>query len=111
MVYALLRQWWAIIPGGVMASVALTALLGDTAPYLSGGVLFVGMAATFAVLALVGVGKGSQVPWPWIPAIVLFVLGALVSMGSGQMVGIVWAVVLILGGGYLVLRPYLANRK
>ncbi len=110
-VYFILRQWWAIIPAGVMASVALTALLGETGSALAGGILFVGMAATFALLALVGVGKGSQVPWPWFPAIVLFVMGAVISMGSGQLSGIIWAVVLILGGGVLILRPYLANRK
>ena len=111
-VYFFTRQWWAIIPAGVMASVSLTTLLAETNGALSGGVMFLGIAATFALLALVGVGKGSSLPWPWIPAGILFLFSGLIMMtGGGQLPGMVWAVLLICAGGFLLLRPSMYHRK
>jgi hypothetical protein len=106
-VYAVLRQWWAIIPGGVMASVALMILLEGIPGFQAVSVLFLGMGATFASLSLVGVGQGSGLPWPWIPAGILAFMGLMFLLGSTGLSAIVWAVLLIAAGLFLVLRPYL----
>ncbi len=107
LVYAATRQWWAIIPGGVLASVALTILVSTINGMAGGGVMFLGIAATFAVLALTGVGQGASIPWPWFPAAILFLFGALIFLGSGPISGVAGAILLITAGGYLVARPYL----
>jgi hypothetical protein len=107
-VYAATRQWWAIIPGGVLASVALTILVSEINGLAAGGLMFLGIAATFAVLALIGVGKDSgSLPWPWFPAGILFLFGTLVLVTGGTVSGLIGALLLIGAGAFLVLRPYL----
>ncbi|NSW53668.1 MAG: hypothetical protein HPY85_14300 [Anaerolineae bacterium] len=62
------RNWWALIPGGVMVSVGSLVLTGEVA------YLFLGMGATFALVALLA-GKDNW--WAWIPC------GVLATMGIG----------------------------
>ncbi|QCO99877.1 hypothetical protein FCN77_21890 [Arthrobacter sp. 24S4-2] len=65
-------NWWALIPCGVMLTLALVVALPpglDGTPVAS--VLFLGLAATFATLAAIP----ERMKWPLIPAAVLAVLG------------------------------------
>lgn len=107
LVYFTIRQWWAIIPAGALASVSLVVLVSEFNGELAGGILFLGLAATFAILALIGVGKGSGLAWPWYPAAALFLMGGIIFLGSGQLMGVIWSVLLIGAGAFLVLRPAL----
>ena len=100
--------WWAIIPAGVMTSVAVIVLLPD-AGNLVPAVLFLGMGATFAVLGFVDV-NGRRLTWPWIPAGILALMGIIFGITSTGVTAIVWAVLLILAGGFLVARPYLIKK-
>ncbi|ABK04833.1 hypothetical protein Arth_3458 [Arthrobacter sp. FB24] len=65
-------NWWALIPCGVLLTLALVVALP---PGLDGtpvaAVLFLGFAATFAALTL----TPERMKWPLIPAAVLAVLG------------------------------------
>jgi uncharacterized membrane protein len=45
--------------------------------------------------------------WPWIPAAALAAVGALVAVTGGGVPAIFWAILLILGGAFMVFRPYL----
>jgi hypothetical protein len=107
LVYFTIRQWWAIIPGGALASVALVVLVSEFNGELAGGILFLGLAATFSALALLGVGKGAGLAWPWYPAAALFLMGGIIFLGSGQLMGVAWSILLIAAGAFLVLRPAL----
>jgi len=60
------RNWWALIPFGVMISVAVLVLTGVV------GYLFIGMGLTFAFIPLL---TGPENWWGWIPAGILGVLG------------------------------------
>ena len=63
-VYFLNRNfWWAIIPMGVMFSLVALILLE---PYMSKSVVifFLGLAATFGVLALLPINNGKRTNWP-----------------------------------------------
>lgn len=96
-------RWWAIIPAGSLLSVAVMILL----PHLGGwtaSILFFGMAVTFGVLALMGAGKMN---WAWIPAAALLGLGVFVPTVEGSMPWIIWPVVLIAVGAYLIGRTML----
>jgi hypothetical protein len=109
-VYAMNRSsWWAIIPAGTLTSIALLIGLADSGD-LGASVLFMGMAATFGLLGLIEV-NGQHMSWPWIPAICLAVLSGIIGVTSSGVPSIVWAVVIILAGIFLVARPYIMNKK
>ncbi len=100
--------WWAIIPAGTLTTIALIILLpgeGNLVP----AVLFLGMAATFALLGFIEI-NGRRLSWPWIPAAVLAVMGVIFGLTSTGVSAIVWAVLLILAGGFLVARPLLLKK-
>lgn len=98
--------WWAIIPAGVLTTIALITTLHGNNGIFGGGLFFLGIGATFAALGLMPLGKKDK--WPWIPAGVCLVLGTLILIGSGALVntvfGWVWAGAFLLAGGYLVIR-------
>ncbi len=82
-VYAAQREnWWAIIPGGVLMSIAAMIFLEEAFPGPEWvGVMFWGMAATFALLAILPVQQ-EKMHWAFIPAVVLFLIGAFFLLPS-----------------------------
>ncbi len=109
LVYFMKRAfWWAIIPAGVMTTIAVIVLLPDQGNLVP-AVLFLGMAATFAVLGFVNI-NGRRLSWPWIPAGILALMGIIFGITSTGVTAIVWAVLLILAGAFLVARPYLLKK-
>lgn len=87
-------RWWAIIPGGALLSVAATAAFSEVLPDQAvGGVLFLGLAATFAVLALLRATPGMR--WMFVPAAVLGAMGLLLMTSAAHLAGILWPLVLI----------------
>ena len=103
------ENWWAIIPGGALFSIA--ALIG-VAPYLpmaGVGVMFLGLAITFALVALLPTGKDEN-KWAWIPALVLLVMALFFGFMEGPYGMYIWPVALILGG-VIVLVKALAPKK
>lgn len=102
-------NWWAIIPAGVMTTLALIAGLAiagfirDTETGgISNAILMGGLAATFAVVWL----RHAR-DWAKVVTIIL----ALVAIGSiffVSLTDIFWPIAIILAGGYLLftaLRP------
>ncbi len=104
-VYAVRRDhWWAIIPGGILLSVALVALAstwwtGDTVA----SILFFGMALTFGTVAMMPTPHG-RMTWAWIPAGLMAVMGFMVLMAFNSAASYVWALALIGAGVYLLFR-------
>ncbi len=97
-------HWWAVIPGGVLLTLAAITPLSTTLPGLeSGGVLFMGLGLTFALLSLLPTSEG-RMKWPLIPAAVLLVMGLLIIASAEALLSYLWPVALILGGLYLLLR-------
>lgn len=101
-------NWWAVIPAGAVATIALVAGIQNGHGMLQGGVFFLGIGATFAALGLLPNLKTEK--WPWIPAAVCFVLGTLIMIGSGALVdsifGWIWAIAFVAAGVYLVVRSF-----
>ena len=100
------QNWWAIIPGGALFTLAVIAGLSDNNGNESGSLLFIGLAITFALVALLPV-SGRRMTWPWIPAGILFVFGALLSFNSYSWGRYLWPVLLILVGLVIIVRPRL----
>lgn len=106
--------WWAIIPGGVLFTLAIVAGISDASPGLdSGGIFFLGLGATFALVALLPAGEGGQsrsLRWALIPALALVVMGLLLSAASVSLINYIWPALLILGGAYLVYLTMSSRR-
>lgn len=106
-IYLLDRQnWWALIPAGVMGTLTIVAGLDNILPGMeTGGVFFLGLGATFALLALVPTPQGSM-RWAWIPAFVLLLMGFLLIVAVTNLINYIWPVALIIAGGLLVFRTF-----
>lgn len=104
-IYLLNREfWWAIIPCGVLLTLALVvpleSLLTDTG-FVS--LFFLGMALTFAIVAMVPTSEG-RMQWPWIPAGILGLMGIIFGAFSGAFMVYLVPLALILGGVILIFQ-------
>jgi hypothetical protein len=99
-------NWWAVIPAGVLTTLALVAGMRGGHGMAQGGLFFLGIGATFAALGLLPVGQKEK--WPWIPAAICLILGTLIMVGSGALVdsvfGWVWAAAFLGVGLFLIIR-------
>jgi hypothetical protein len=96
--------WWAIIPGGVLFTLALVAGLSETMAGNAGGwVFFLGLSATFGLVYLLPTKEG-RMTWALYPAVALLAMAMLVMAAMGQVVNLLWPAALILAGVYMVYR-------
>jgi len=97
-------NWWALIPAGVMFTLAIVAGLDK---FISGegvgGIFFLGLGLTFAVIALLPTPQG-QMKWAWIPAGVLVFMGMVVFAAAENIFNFLWPIALILVGVFFVFR-------
>src|SRR3990172_1017067 len=96
--FARRENWWAIIPGGVMITLAVVTI-ADAREIESGGIFFVGLAVTFALIFL-----ATRMRWPLIPAAVLFAIGLFIGAGLEKAFNYVWPVALIAAGLLIIFR-------
>ena len=90
-------NWWAIIPGGVLLTLAGVTLVPDEGA-LSGVIFFLGMAATFGLVYILPKPAG-RLKWALYPAGILFLIGIMVYLGAEDLINYVWPVALLLIGG------------
>ncbi len=99
-------QWWTVIPGGVLLTLAAIAGLSSVLHGVEmGGVFFLGLGVTFALLALLPTPEG-RLTWSIVPAIVFLVMGVLITAAAAELINYVWPAALILGGLYLLYRAF-----
>lgn len=98
-------QWWAVIPGGVLLTLAVVSGIDEFGLESGGGIFFVGLGLTFALVALLPT-KDSDTRWAWIPSAVLLLLGLTQAVAVWNAVLDFWPVVLILIGGYILLQAW-----
>jgi hypothetical protein len=104
--------WWAIIPSGVLYSVALTAAVDEVPLNIgidSAGVMFIGMGVTFLVLYFMPIA-GDRQTWAIYPAIPLLVLGAVTGFGNDGLWDIIWPSMLIVGGLYYLFGAFRSKK-
>ncbi len=101
------ENWWAIIPGGVLLTLATTAAVSDRLKEVgTGGVFFLGLALTFALVFLF-----TRMRWALIPAAALAVMGVLLIIGFENLINFIWPIVLILVGLFLIIRVLRPSRS
>ena len=97
-------NWWAIIPAGVMATIAIVAVLDTTTSTIaSGGIFFLGLGLTFVLVAVLPTSVG-QMRWAWIPAGILGLMGILILIAAENLINYIWPFALILAGIWLIFR-------
>ncbi|MBS3752994.1 MAG: hypothetical protein KGY46_06340 [Anaerolineales bacterium] len=97
--------WWAIIPGGVLLTLAVVSGLDEFGLDYGGGVFFLGLGSTFIFLALLP-SRGADTRWSFIPAAVLLIFGLTQMSKLGEQILSYWPVVLILVGGYILIQAW-----
>jgi hypothetical protein len=98
------EHWWALIPGGVILSLALFVGLEALFPGTDlVGVFFLGMGATFLGLSILPSADGS-LRWALIPAGVLLLMGFIFLATALAVFRYLGPGVLVLAGIYLVVR-------
>ncbi len=104
------KHWWAIIPGGVLFTLALVAGLSSVvAGPTSGGIFFLGLGVTFALVYLLPQPR-ERMSWALIPAAVLVILGLFTLAAATPALNFLWPLFLILVGAYLILRNLRSRR-
>lgn len=94
--------WWAVIPAGVLLTLGAITVLDAYMDDVE-GILFMGFGLTFALVGLVRTPQG-RMTWALIPALVLVIFGLLVTSALSNLVAYIIPAVLILVGGYIILR-------
>lgn len=97
------ERWWAVIPAGTLLTLAVIASLSNViGGPLSGAILFLGLAATFAVLAVIPV-RGRRMQWPLYPAIGCALFGLFVATASAAST-VLFPLALVALGLFLLVR-------
>jgi hypothetical protein len=103
------ERWWAIIPAGVLLTLGIVSAVDNfAAEGTTGGLFFLGLGITFLLVAILPGGPGRT--WALIPGVILLLFGALLGTPYRGMTDYLWPAVLILVGGYFVLR-FFTNRS
>jgi hypothetical protein len=101
------RQWWALIPGGVLSVIALITFVssGSVNGQVVAAILLLGLAAVFAVLRFV-TRSNPYMGWATWVAIILAAIGALVLLTGPVATAVVGPAILIGLGLILLARVY-----
>ncbi len=111
LVYVVNRSnWWALIPAGVMLTTAAVILFEDGSEMVTGGVFFIGLGLTFALVAILPTPQGA-LKWAWIPAAVLFVMGLAFFATVAELMKYLWPSALILIGLFFIYRAFLSRGR
>ncbi|MBC7235408.1 MAG: hypothetical protein H5T69_06165 [Chloroflexi bacterium] len=105
-IYGARREfWWALIPGGVMVSVALTTLVEALgAPIDVGFIVLLGIGVTFLLLSFIRTQEGERLRWALIPGAIMTLIGFVVAAEQVALVQYVVPAALVALGLYFVLR-------
>jgi len=95
-------NWWAIIPAGVLSSLAVVTLVPENW-LVSGSIFFTGLALTFALVYILPKPEG-RMKWALYPAAGLLLLGILATLGATNWLYFIWPAALLISGGFLIYR-------
>lgn len=111
LVYLVNRSnWWAIIPAGVLLTLGIISVIdaGDLNVNTE-GYFFIGIGLTFLLVAILPTPQG-QMKWALIPALILLVMGVLVTAAVQDLLAYAWPLLIIVGGGYLIYRALVSGQ-
>lgn len=98
------EQWWAIIPGGVLLTLALVAGLDFLSDW-SDVIFFLGLGVTFGLVGLLP-QQTHNTRWAFIPAGIMIVLGLALFAPIQSVINYVWPVLLVGLGIFVLIRNW-----
>jgi hypothetical protein len=99
-IYILKRDfWWALIPAGILSSIAFMTLIPGKYGDLDVAIMFSGWAATFLLLYYLAKQK-----WALWPMLGLLAMAISFLAGAFDIFGYLWPIVIIGAGAYLIYR-------
>lgn len=98
------EQWWAIIPGGVLLTLALVAGFDSLAGWTD-VMFFLGMGVTFGLVALLP-NQTHDTRWAFIPAGILLLLGFGLYAPVQSALNYIWPVLLVGLGVFILVRNW-----
>lgn len=102
--------WWAVIPGGVMLSLAVVSIADEIFPnYDTEGIFLLGIGLTFLYLATLK-GYEKNFKWALYPGGILAALGIL-SLPFMQLTSDILAPLALIGAGGYLMYKNLAQKK
>lgn len=104
-------NWWAIIPAGVLFTLAVSSspLIEDSGA--DGAIFFLGLGITFTILGMLPAGEGNiRQRWAFIPGVALLAVGAVIAAAATDLAGYIWPIALIVGGGALLYQTLTGKR-
>jgi hypothetical protein len=96
------HHWWALIPGGVLLTMAGVNLVTNNSA-LEGGVFFLGISITFGLVYLLPKPSG-KLTWALYPAGILLLVGVIIILGATNLLGYIGPLALLIIGGYVLYR-------
>ena len=96
------EHWWALIPGGVLLTLAGVSLVPDFSVF-SGGIFFLGLSLTFVLVYLLTKSVGRQ-QWALYPAGILFLIGTITLLGAADLINFIWPVALLIAGAVVLFK-------
>jgi len=96
------QHWWALIPGGVLLTLAVMNLATGN-PALEGGLFFLGLALTFGLVYILPKPSG-RLRWALYPAGILLLVGIFVTLGATNLVSYIGPLALLLIGAYVIIH-------
>ena len=97
-------QWWAIIPGGALFTLAAVSVLPEEG-VLAGSGFFLGLALTFGLVYLLPNPTGRK-KWALFPTGIMLALGVMILLDSTRFINFVWPVALFMAGIALLIHAY-----
>jgi hypothetical protein len=99
------NHWWAILPGGLMFTLALIAGFRASIDVDLGGIFLIGLALTFAILGVLQSNR--KMTWPYIPAGILTLFGLLMTTTTAKLANMIGPAALVLIGLIIVFRAFI----
>jgi hypothetical protein len=106
--------WWALIPGGTMATITVMILLSE---FIESGefiaaFFFLGLAATFGLIYALPSLSGERQTWAIYPALVMLAMAVLMLLiVSASLIWQIWPFILIAIGVYLIYRTFQGRKE
>jgi hypothetical protein len=105
------ENWWALIPAGVLLSMALALGLSVFISDVEiGGVFLMGLGLTFVLIGLVPTKQG-RMRWAFIPAVVLLAIGLIILLASFNLFLYLWPLAIIAAGVFIIYTVLRSRRK
>jgi hypothetical protein len=99
-------NWWAIIPAGIMSTLAIVSVVADsTSGIETGGIFFLGLGLTFLLVAVLPTPYG-YMRWALIPGGILGLIGVVLLASREDLINFIWPAGLVLVGIFLIIRSF-----